>query len=186
MQLTAQTRNVEKKSHIKLMRREGNIPAVLYSPGVAAQMISVNTEEFEAALRKIKPGMLSTTVFTLNVDKKTIKAIVKDIQYTLTTYKVIHLDFEELKDSVPIRVNVPVNCVGVADCAGIKLGGFFNQVTRSIKVKCLPNDLPEQFEVDVRSLGLGQSKRLRDLEKPKGVTTLTEDEKVIVVIAKRT
>lgn len=185
MKLTAQTRKDEKKSEIKLMRREGNIPAVIYSPGAEARKISVNTEEFEGVLRKLKAGMLSTTVFTLDLDKKMVKVIVKDIQYNLTSYKVIHLDFEELNDNVPIRVNVPVNCVGMADCVGIKAGGFFNQVTRTIKVKCLPKDLPAQFEVDIRPLALGQSRKLKDIEIPKGVTPLAKAEKVLVSIATR-
>lgn len=185
MILTAKKRAEARKSHIKQMRRDGNIPAVFYAPGQTAQSIEVNGKEFETILRGIQQGLLSTTVFTLNIDGKKLKAIIKDIQYNLTTYKVIHLDFEELNDDVTVQVKVPINCIGMADCPGIKLGGFLRQVIRTIKVECLPKQIPSFFEVDVRELGIRQSKRLSDLAMPKGVKPLAPMDEVLVVIAKR-
>lgn len=142
MNLTAKKRAEARKSEMKQMRRDGDIPAVFYAPGQTAESILVNGKEFETALREIQQGLLSTTIFTLNIDGKKHKAIVKDIQYHLTTYKVIHLDFEELKEDVPVQVKVPINCIGANDCVGIKLGGFLRQVIRTIKVECLPKQIP--------------------------------------------
>lgn len=185
MKLTAEKRVIAKKSDIKKTRRDGKIPAVVYSQGKTSQLISLNGAEFGAVLRQMKPGHLPTTTFSIMVDGKETKAIIKDIQYQLTTYQVSHIDFEELISDVPVNVKVPIQCVGVADCAGIKLGGFLRQVIRHVKVECLPKDIPAEFIVDVKDLGIKQSKKLKDLVMPKGVKPLAKLEEVVVVVAKR-
>lgn len=184
MKLTAKSREKQGKAALKQARREGTIPAVFYSEGQPGRPIEVETIAFDTILRSIKPGRLSTTVFTLGLDGKSFRAVVKDIQYELTTYKIIHLDFEELKDNVPVSVKVPLECVGIDDCVGIKAGGLFRQIIRTVKVKCLPKNIPAEFLVDIRELGIRQVLRLSDIAMPEGVQPLTADE-VVVVIAKR-
>lgn len=185
MNLTAKKRAGETKGETKKIRRDGNIPAVFYSPGSPGVPIEIDGTEFQAALRQIKSGRLSTTIFTLDLDGKKSQAIVKGIQYDLTSYDVIHLDFEELKEDAPVTVKVPIECVGVADCVGIKLGGSLRQIIRDVKVKCLPKHIPEEFALDVRELKLRQSKRLSDITMPEGVKPIAATDEVVVVIAKR-
>ncbi|NGX38758.1 MAG: 50S ribosomal protein L25 [Chlamydiae bacterium] len=185
MKLSAKTRVSTTKGVVKQSRREKNIPAVIYSPGSPAQSIEVNGVEFDAVMRNMKQGRLATTIFTLDLDGKPVKAIVKDIQYNLTNYQVIHLDFEELKDDTPVKVKVPVECVGEAECVGIKLGGVMRQVIRQVKVKCLPKDIPAEFELDIQELKMKQVKRLSDIVMPKGVKPIAATDEVVVVIAKR-
>ncbi|MGE3535520.1 MAG: 50S ribosomal protein L25/general stress protein Ctc, partial [Parachlamydiales bacterium] len=175
----------EKKADIKQIRRVGNIPAFIYSSSTKPEKLFIDGTEFAAILRGVLPGQLPTTVFTLNDGKKERRAIIKDIQYHLTTYRVSHIDFEELLDNVPVSVKVPVNCTGIVDCVGIKLGGFLRQVTRHVKVECLPKHIPSEFIIDVRDLGIRQSKRLKDIAMPQGVRPLASTDEVIVVIAKR-
>ncbi|NGX37022.1 MAG: 50S ribosomal protein L25 [Chlamydiae bacterium] len=185
MKLTAKKRVGETKGATKQARRDGSIPAVFYSPGKPGQSIEIDTAQFEAALRSIKQGYLSTTVFSLDLDEKKTKALVKDVQYDRTTYRVIHLDFMELVDDTPVTVLVPIECVGQEECAGIKLGGFLRQVIRKVKVKCAPKDIPTDFKLDIRDLKMRQSKRLSDLAMPKGVKPMTVADEVVAVIAKR-
>jgi large subunit ribosomal protein L25 len=185
MKLAVKERVSEKKKDLKEMRREGNIPAIIYSSKSQPEKLVVDGVEFSSILRDMKPGQLPTTIFTLTGGKKERRAIIKDIQYHLTTYRVSHIDFEELVDGVPVSVKVPVNCTGVVDCIGIKLGGFLRQVARFVKVECLPNQIPSEFIVDIKDLGIRQTKRLKDILMPKGVRPLTSPEEVLVVIAKR-
>ena len=185
MKLTAKNRAGEVKSETKKMRREGNIPAVFYPPGQMGQSIELSGVEFEAALRQMKPGRLSTTIFELELEGKTHKALVKDIQYDLTTYKVIHLDLIQLEEKTPIKVNVPIEFTGVADCVGIKLGGALRHIIRKVKVKCLPKDIPSNFDLDVREMKMKQAKRLSDIAMPAGVTPVGAADEVVVIIAKR-
>lgn len=185
MNLTMFKRNASRKSELKQIRREGNIPAVLYSKGEAGENIAVNGTEFKALLRGVKPGFLSTTVFILNGDGRKCRAIVKEIQYKSTNYEVSHLDFVELLDDVRINVKVPIQCTGVIECVGIKLGGVLRQVIRALKVSCLPNEIPGEFYLDVRELGIKQTKRLAAIEIPANVRPLVDLNEVAVVIAKR-
>ncbi len=185
MKLTVKPRTGDKKGDIKQIRREGDIPAVIYSSKTQPEKLIINGAEFGAVLRSLKPGQLPTTVFELSDGAQVRKAIIKDIQYHLTSYRVSHIDFEVLIDNVPVSFKVPINCIGVADCVGIKLGGFLRQVNRFIKVQCLPKDIPSEFLIDVADLGIRQTKRLKDLTLPVGVKPLAAMDEVIVVIAKR-
>lgn len=186
MKLAVKVRVSEKKSHLKQIRRDGYVPAVIYSSKSAPEKLMINSAEFSAIFRQMKPGQLPTIVFTLVDGDRERRAIIKDLQYHLTTYQVSHADFEELQEDVPVSVNVPVNCVGVVDCIGVKLGGFLRQVSRHVRVTCLPKHIPQEFQVDVRDLGIRQSKRLKDVKVPDGVKLLASLEKVLVVVAKRT
>lgn len=185
MKLTAKKRAGESKGETKQMRREGKIPAVFYSPGQTGQSIEISNEEFNAVLRSIKPNHLSTTVFELEIEGKKCKALVKEVQYDVTTYNVIHLDFIELKKDTPVRVNIPIECVGVGECVGIKLGGALRKLMRNIQVECLPESIPTQFDVDVRNLKMKQVRRLSDIVIPEGVKAITSSDTVLVMIAKR-
>ncbi|MDR3624337.1 MAG: 50S ribosomal protein L25 [Chlamydiales bacterium] len=186
MKLTVSKRSGSSKQELSQIRRAGNVPAVLYSKGEVGQAIEVNGAEFRAILRNIKKGCLSTTVFLLKGDgAHQHRAILKDIQYEPTTYDVWHLDFEELFDTVPVTINVPIQCVGVVDCVGIKLGGVLRQVIRTLKVSCLPKDIPSEFQLDIKELLLFQTKRLADIALPSGMRPVANMNEVAVVIAKR-
>jgi len=185
MQLTVSKRTPGKKTEIKKIRREGNIPAIFYSQGKAGEEIVVNGIEFNGLVKQVKPGCLSTTVFSLKIGGKEIKALLKDIQYEITTYNVIHLDFIELVENVPVNLNVPLQFTGTVDCIGVKPGGILRPVIRTVKVSCLPKDIPTEFELDVRDLGIRQSRRLSDIKMPPEVRPLSSLSEVAVVVAKR-
>lgn len=186
MKLQIFKRDVLKKSETKKIRRNGDIPVVLYVGGKLTDTMTVKGAEFSSLMRSLLPGRLSTTIFTL-VDEngKERRAILKEIQYEPTTYDVQHLDFEQLFDDVKVKVKVPIECTGVVDCIGIKLGGFLRQVIRHMRVSCLPKDIPSAFLVDVKNLALFESKRLSELEIPQTVRPLADLKQVAVVIAKR-
>jgi len=185
MDLTVTKRTPGKKSENKRIRREGNIPATLYSQGKAGEEIVVEGAVFQKVLNKIEPGTLSTKLFTLHLDGKTRRAIVKDIQYDIITYAIIHLDFEQLHDQTPVNVNVPIQHIGAMDCIGVKLGGVLRSVIRKVKVRCLPKDIPSHFEVDVKDLGVNDSRRLSDIAIPKEVRPLINLKEIAVVVSKR-
>lgn len=186
MKLEITPRKAKSKSEVNKLRREGFIPAVLYVKGKEGETLAVKSAEFAAFLRNVKAGHLPTTVFTLTDSKgKGRRAIIKDIQYNITNYSVIHLDFEELVDGEKVNVKVPIECIGMADCVGIKLGGVLRQVIRHVRVNCLPKDLPENFTLDIKELGIKQSKRLSDIEIPKNVRPLANLNEVVAVIVKR-
>jgi len=186
MKLSVFPRNFGKKSEINKIRREGNVPAVFYGRDQSIKSVFIKGDEFHAILRALKPGLLATTVFELHDgNKKVVKALVKEIQYHPVNYSVLHIDFLMIDEKVPVAVNVPIQITGVAECAGVKLGGFMRQVIRALKVKCLPKDLPQEFSLDVTQLGIAQSMRLSDISIPDRVKPLGKMNEVAVVIAKK-
>lgn len=187
MKLEFTTRKSGSKSEIAKLRREGAIPAIIYGQGKeASATITLKNSEFMAAMRNVAPGRLPTTVFSLvDAKGKPKSALIKEIQYHPTTYNVEHIDFIELHDKKPINVKVPIECTGVADCTGIKLGGTLRQVIRHMRVRCLPKDMPEKLEIDIQKLALFESKRLADLTLPNNVRSLDNLQEVAIVIVKR-
>ena len=185
MELVVALRTVGKRSDVKKIRREGNIPAVLYSKGGQGKAIIVDGIAFQKILNSIPKGTLCSKVITLQLDGSPIKAIVKDIQYIITSYQVAHLDFEILDDALPVTLNIPLVCINTALCAGIKLGGFLRQVIHKVKVTCLPAAIPDQFNLDVRDLNLGETRKLEALTIPAGVRLHVNPKEVAVVIARK-
>ena len=186
MELKVFQRKDTKKSEIKALRRIGSIPGVIYAKGASTEKISVRNADWETVKRQISPGALPVTIFSLTrEDGTTCKAIVKEIQYHLTSYNVTHLDLLMLSEKVPVEISVPLFCKGVEECAGLKLGGFLRLVMRSVKVRCLPKDIPQNFTIDVKDLKVSEAIRVSDIAFPKGVQPLDALGEVAIVIGKR-
>lgn len=185
MELSVFKRESMKKGDTNKLRLTGNIPAVIYTPKGECENIYVRKNDFEGILKNLKEGRLSNTVLTLKDGEKTQKVLVKDIQYHVTTYNILHLDFMAFEEDRLLKVKIPVECVGVEDCAGIKLGGVLRRVIRKLKVKCLPKDIPECLTVNVVDLVIGQAVKLKDIALPENITPLAKMEEVAVTIAKR-
>lgn len=186
MKLSVTNRSTAVKREAKRLRREGKIPAIIYSRENEAETIAVDAQQFASALREVQKGHLPTTQFSLEDESgKSRKAIVKDIQYHPVSYDVVHLDFEELFQDNPVNVRVPVEFAGVADCVGVKQGGVLRQVIRHLKVSCLPGKMPKEFVIDVKDLDLKQSRRLSSIQFEEGVRPLANLNEVAVVVVKR-
>lgn len=185
MKLSVFKRTGVKKSDLSRHRLVGEIPAVLYGARRKNENIYLKEADFSAHMRELKQGRLPTTVFELHYDKAVLKALIRDIQYHPTSYKVLHIDFGVIEHDLPVTVNVPIVIVNAAECAGVKLGGFIRQAVRSLKVSCMPQHIPSEFIVDVRNMNVADAKRLSDIELPKGVTAKAKMNEVAVVVAKR-
>ncbi len=183
MQLTIRKRE---KKDTKKLRLLNNVPAVVYAKGKENENIYLDQAELNKRLVTLKPGELATSIFTLKGENETFKAMVKDIQYLVTSYNIAHIDFMRLDEKKYISANIPIVFTGINECKGVKQGGNFRQVIRTMKVKCLPKDLPKQFVIDISEMELGQVKRLSDIKLPKGVESISKRlNEVIVAITKR-
>jgi large subunit ribosomal protein L25 len=185
MKLHAEKRAAERKSEAKKHRREGKIPAILYSKGQIGEPLVVPEPEFAALLRTLEDGALANTVLTLALDGKERAVLVKGIQYHPTTYNIIHLDFEELHDDTKVRLRIPLRLTGSRECVGVQHGGVIRPVIRHVSVECLPKDIPSKFSLDVRNLEIKGKRRLSEIAIPENVRPLANLSEVAVVIAKR-
>lgn len=181
MKLEVHKRETGKKGIANKLRRDGYIPAILYGFNQAGAPIHVKADEITAVLRNMRPGLLSTTVFELHEGAAKKKAIVKDVQYHVASYEIVHIDFMQIAEDKPVTLNVPVRMLGSADCIGVKLGGFLRQVVRSVKVSCLPKDIPQELTLDVAALNVGESKTLADIGISSKVRLLTKNGVAVIV-----
>lgn len=186
MKLNVKERLSQTKKESNGIRRNGGLPAVLYSKGQTNRMLILRADEFNAHLRQVPKGHLSSKTFSLEDEKgNKTRAIVKEIQYHPTTYNILHVDFLELHDNQTVNINIPLSLKGAADCVGVKLGGVIRPVLRYLKVKCLPKDIPAHFEINVADMKMGQSRRLSSIHLPDAVRPLNDLNEVAVIIAKR-
>jgi len=123
-------------------------------------------------------------VFTFKSESPALNgksAIVKEVQQDYLKGKVLHVDFQTLRDDEEITIDVPVRVVGEAP--GVKLdGGVLTLVTHEVQVTCLPKNIPSVVDVDVSSLGLGQSIHASDLKFAEGVTLSDDPHETIVSV----
>ncbi len=185
MELIVRSRETSKKSFLKKIRQCGGIPAVIYSAGKSIANIVVDASVFNKFLSTLESGALSSTIFSLSYEGRVIRALVKEIQYQITSYDVIHLDFEELIEDKDVQLNIPIRCINAVDCIGVKLGGSLRQVIRSMRVVCKPKHIIPFLELDVRSLGLSQTLKLSDIALPEGIRPVTSLKEVAVTVARR-
>ena len=154
--LAATPRIISKESTARAVRLEKRVPGVLY--GLEQNIhFSVNALE----LRKL----IYTPDFSLvdvEIDGKKHRCIIKDYQAHPVTDAITHVDMLALKDGRPIKVDIPVRFVGVSP--GVKAGGSIIRKLRKVKIKTTPENLVEEFEVDISHLNLGDSVRVRDMK----------------------
>ena len=183
--ITCSAREETSKGGVRRIRRNGRIPVVIYSEGHPAELGSVVRSEVEAGMRSIRPGSLPVTVFEFKDSSGNVRlAIAREVQYRPTTYEITHIDFLALSQQRMVDVKVPVEFLNAAECVGVKLGGQLRHVTRHVSVRCLPADIPSQFDVDVKELDVRQSRRVKDLDIPEAVTCTANIEDVVVSVIK--
>jgi len=165
------------KGFARRARRDGNIPGVVYGPEIEPMVVSVPEREFRAAMKAAH----SSSILSLNVDGKENKVILRELQRDPVTNKVVHVDFHAISMTKPINIDLPINFVGTP--RGVKTDGGIMQATmRELEISCLPDNIPEHFEIDVTDLGIGDSLHVADLNIP-NVEILTPERRTVVVIS---
>lgn len=175
MTLNAESRNEVGKKISKKLRREGRIPAIIYGEKKESIPISIGSADLKAIL-KSETG--ENTVLRIHRDDIQVDAMLKELQYDYLSDHIIHADLIRIDLTKRVNVNVPVRITGVP--VGVKTeGGFFDFMTREIKLRCLPTQIPREFVLDVTGLHAGDSIKAEDIEMPEGSETLTDPHAVI-------
>lgn len=159
--LSANTRSVAGKGAARSLRRGGKVPAVVYGRGRNAESLELDAVALERLLTKVRAG---NTILDVTVaDRPPIKALIREIQRNpVRPSDILHVDLYEVHADEQIAVEVPLKFVGTAE--GVRnSGGVFEAALHQIEIKVLPGDIPEFVEVDVTTLGLGQSRHVSDL-----------------------
>lgn len=164
----------------RVLRRSGQIPAILYGRGTEPVLLSVNTKDLEKILKKGNFGQFILNLVIQNGKKVTKPAMIKELQAHPLSGNLIHIDFYEIDMNRQIRVMVPVVIKGHS--VGVEEGGMLNIVRRELEVFCLPGDIPESFEIDITGLAIGDSIHLADVPMGENVEVDTDVNYTVVTV----
>jgi len=177
IELKAEPREISGK-HVKQLRAEGYVPAVLYGSKIKATPIQIASKPLHKALAQAS----GNTFISLQVgDKKPVLALTREVQRDALRHHIIHADFYQVVMTEKITVEVPLVFVG--DAPATKDGGILVHGLDTIEVQCLPADVPPSIEVDLSSLTDFHSRvAVADLHLPAAITILSEPESLVAHI----
>lgn len=178
--LAAAPRTNTGKQASKEVRRQGFVPANLYGHGMKPINLQVDAKALWTALNT-KAG--ENVVIDLKVDGVKLKestCLIKELQHNPVTDKIAHVDFTVISLTEKIDVKVHVTLKGAAEAPGVKEGGVLDIVHHELEIECLPTEIPEKIEIDVKAMKVGDTIHVKDLPLPKGVTAKLDAEEVIV------
>ncbi|GAC1476234.1 MAG: 50S ribosomal protein L25/general stress protein Ctc [Candidatus Dormibacteraceae bacterium] len=182
MQLKASVRDLLGKRSRRL-HSEGKLAAVVYGHNAKPTPLVLDRLEFQKVF--VKSGRTHLVDLVVGGEKAE-KVLVREIQSHPRRLGPIHVDFYQVNLEEKITVEVPVHLMG--ESAAVKRGDAdVLQPIHSLRVECLPSDIPEAFEVDLSPLeDIGSELRISDIKMPKGVTVLIDsDELVVKIVPKR-
>lgn len=157
------------------LRREGQVPAVVYGLGQDPQSVSVEWTALRKALTT-EAGVNALLTIEIEGDKQL--SIVKDIQRHPTRRDVLHVDFIRLDPNAEIEVEVPLVLVGEARKVH-QVSGMVDQTAFSIAVLSKPDEIPTEVTADVSELEVGETVTIADVQLPEGVTAAADPEETV-------
>lgn len=144
------------KKNSKYLRANDLVPCVLYG--------GEKVIHFQAHENDFRKVIYTPEVFQidLEIDGQNYGAFVQALQFHPVTDKLIHIDFLQIRENVPVRLEIPVHLEGYAK--GIQQGGRLKTNLRTLKVKGLSKNIPDEIKIDVTNLNLNESIRVEDIK----------------------
>ena len=162
------------------LRRQGEIPAVLYGHGMKPLSLKVNGRDLRKALHT-KAG--ENVVINLKIEGIKLKEStcrVREIQHHPTTEAINHVDFTIFSLTERIEVKVPLVVKNADQAVGVKEGGILDVIHHEIEIECLPTQIPEKIELDIKAMKIGDTLHVSDLKLAEGIKVKFEPEEALV------
>ena len=158
--IAAETRTTRGKNEARRQRVQKLIPAVVYGEGKDPVAVTVSPKEVNKILFS-SSGVNS--IFNVEVaGGENTPVMVVDWQHDPIKNNLLHIDLLRIDLTKPRMVRIPIHPIG--DAKGVKTqGGLFEILSRDIEVWCLPEEIPEKFDIDVTQMMLGQSLRAGEI-----------------------
>lgn len=176
----AATRRTEIGKHVAQLRKAGRVPAVVFGHGLDSIPVSLDLHEFE----HIRRTAHANTIIELTVDGKDVhKVLVHGVQIDPRHRQLLHVDLFELKSGEEVTVEIQLHATGES-FAVARLGGTLLHNIDRIKIRALPENLPDSIEYSIESLvDFDTAIHLRDLPMPAHVTLLSDVDEVVAKVA---
>lgn len=147
--------NVGKKD-AKALRKNGQVPCVIYGNNIEQVKFYTDARSFKKILYTPE-----TLIIDFEINGTVYHTILQDIQYHPVTDEVLHADFLDVNEDNPITVTLPICTEGTSP--GVMRGGRLNKNLAKLKVRGLVNDLPDNITLDISKLNLNQSIKVKDI-----------------------
>jgi large subunit ribosomal protein L25 len=172
------TRRTLTGRQVNAMRRQGQLPAVMYGHHFEATPITLDLRDTTRLLSKLTHSSL----VTVNLDGEDHIALVQEKQRDVITQKLLHVDFWAVSLTEKVHTSVGIEFIGVSPAVK-NFNGFVTVGIEELEVQCFPQDLPEKITVDLSNLDkIGSSIHVRDLVLGNNVELLTEADLMVVMI----
>ena len=170
--LSAETRERAGKGASRAMRREGRVPAVVY--GNKEEALSIHVEE-KALVKALSRGHFMNSVVMIDVGGKTARTLPKDVQFHPVTDRPLHVDFLRIGEHSQVHVAVPIRFTGEEQSRGLKRGGVLNAVRHELELVCDAAEIPDEIEISLAGLDIGDSLHISAVTLPKGAASAITD-----------
>ncbi len=179
--IPAQTRERAGKGPARATRRAGLVPGVIYGAKKDPLTIALDPRD---VIKGLKTGSFLATIYELDVNGKKERVLPRDVQFDPVTDNAIHVDFLRVSAATSVTVEVPVQFLNEEEAPGLKRGGLLNIVRHEIEMICRADAIPNQIEVDLTGLDIGDSVHISMVTLPDGVApTITDRDFTIATIA---
>ncbi len=180
-ELKAVARERVGKGAARELRRNDQIPAVIYGDKQDPLPIAISTKDTTRAIHA--GGFLSRTMH-IELDGKNHQVIPRDYQLDPVRDFVMHVDFLRIGAKTTLNVEVPVHFINEEESPGLKRGGVLNIVRHTVEVTCLASAIPESFEIDLTGTEVGDSLNISMVKLPEGIVpTITDRDFTIATLA---
>ncbi|HEX6375448.1 MAG TPA: 50S ribosomal protein L25/general stress protein Ctc [Allosphingosinicella sp.] len=171
--LSAETRERAGKGASRAMRREGRVPAVVY--GNREEPLAIHVEE-KALMKMLNTGHFMNSVVMIEVASGgTARTLPKDVQFHPVTDRPLHVDFLRISEHSKVHVNVPISFVDEDRSRGLKRGGVLNAVRHELELVCDAAEIPDEIEISLAGLDIGDSLHISAVKLPQGVESAITD-----------
>ncbi len=159
--------DVGKGASRRLRRLAAEVPAIIYGGDKTPQMISIAHKDL---LWFLEDEAFFSSVLTMDIDGNKESVVIKDLHRHPAKAQILHADFLRVSADTKITLQVPLHFINEEACHGVKMqGGSITHAMTEIEVQCLPKDLPEFIEVDMKDKEVGETVHISDLTLPAGV-----------------
>ena len=155
--LTVEKRDLKGNKDLRQLREDMKIPGVYYSYDGNNILFQISNNEIKNAIQS------GANIFTVNVGGKEQNVVFKSVQYHPVTEQIIHIDLYGVDMNKPISIKIPIVYVGTPSGVSTE-GGVVVTNLNEIEISCLPSDIPENIEVDISNVALGENIQAGDVE----------------------
>lgn len=166
--LQVEARNETGKGAARALRKNNQVPGIIYGGGKDPQAIKV---KFNELLRLLKKGRFMSTLIDLGLDDKKEQVICRGVQKDVVKDLPTHIDFMRLSENASINLFIPIRFDNQNICPGIKKGGVLTVVRPEVELIVNAKDIPSELVVDLIDFEIGDTINISNIALPKGATT---------------